>query len=84
MERLLKKDQEEGIERKPITDVQKAAIAEIRSFYQAKIAELELLHEGNRWKTQDPAEQVKLEEEYRLDRDRLTSERDRKIEKARG
>jgi hypothetical protein len=31
----------------------------------------------------DPADQTKLEEEYRRDRERLTSERDFKIEKAR-
>jgi hypothetical protein len=84
MERLRKQDEEQGIERKPLTDAQKAEIAEIRSVYQAKIAELELRQEGNRWKTPDPAEQIKLEEDYRRDRDRLTSERDAKIERVRG
>jgi hypothetical protein len=83
MERLRKKDAEEGVERKPPTDEQKAAIAEIRSFYQAKIAELELLHQSKLSATFDPAERATLEQEYRTDRERLTGERDRKIEKAR-
>jgi hypothetical protein len=84
MERLQKKDAAEGIERKPITDAQKSAIAEIRNFYQAKLAEIELLHQGTLAATLDPAERATLEQEYRLDRERLISERDRKIEKIRG
>ena len=83
MERLKKKDAEAGIESKPITDEQKAAIAEIRSFYQARIAEIELLHQGNMAKALDPADQAALEQNYRRDRERLVSERDYKIEKAR-
>jgi hypothetical protein len=34
MERLRKKDEDAGIERQPVTDAQKAAIAEIRNFYE--------------------------------------------------
>jgi len=83
MERLKKRDAEAGIEAKPITDAQKAAIAEIRNFYQARIAEVELLHQGNMTKAIDPADQATLEQNYRRDRERLTSERDHKIEKAR-
>ena len=83
MERLRKKDAEEGVERKPVSDEQKAAIAEIRNFYQAKLAELELLHQGRLIATIDPAERATLEQEYQRDRERLTGERDRKIEKAR-
>ena len=83
MERLKKKDAEAGVEIKPLTDAQKATIAELRNFYQARIAEVELLHQGNMAKAFDPADQIKLEEEYRRDRERLTSERDHKIEKAR-
>ena len=83
MERLRKKDEEAGISRQPVTDEQKAAIAEIRSFYQAKLAEIELLHEGRVRVVMDPAEREALDEAYRRDRDRLTSDRDAKIEKAR-
>jgi hypothetical protein len=83
MERLKKKDADEGVERKPITDAQKAAIAEIRSFYESKLAEAELLHQGRMRASFDPAERDKLDEEYRRDRERLTNERESKIEKAR-
>ena len=83
MERFRKSDEEAGIERRPVTDVQKAAIAEIRNFYQAKIAEVEVLHQGRLRTTADPAERAAREEEYRRDRERLSTERDAKIEKAR-
>jgi hypothetical protein len=83
MERLNKKDQEAGVERRPVTEAQKAAIAEIRNFYESKLAELEVLHQSRLRATLDPAERAAREEEYRRDRERLTSERDTKIEKAR-
>jgi hypothetical protein len=83
MERLKKKDADEGVQRQPITDAQKAAIAEIRNFYESKLAEVELLHQGRMRASFDPAERDKLEQEYRVDRERLTNERESKIEKAR-
>ena len=46
MERLRKKDADAGIETRAVTDEQKAAIAEARSFYGAKIAELEVMHQS--------------------------------------
>jgi hypothetical protein len=82
-ERLRKRDEEAGVVLRPLTDAQKAAVAELRSFYLAKIAELELLHEGRMRSTADPAERATLEHEYRSERARLSSERDTKIEKAR-
>jgi hypothetical protein len=84
MERLKSRDAEAGIEHKPITDEQKAAIAEIRNFYQAKLAELDVLHHGKLKTVLDPEERAARESEYRRDRERLNSERDAKIEKARG
>src|SRR2546423_41256 len=83
MERLKKKDADEGVERKPITDAQKAAIAEIRTFYESNLAEVDLLLLGRMRASFSPAERHKLEEEYRRDRERLTNERESKIEKAR-
>ena len=83
MERLQKKDADAGVERRALTDVQKAAIAEIRNFYEAKFAELEVLHQGRLRELVDPAEQDVRMEEYRRDRERLTTERDAKIERAR-
>ena len=83
MERFKKQDREAGVERKPLTDQQKAAIAEIRNFYEAKLAEADLLHQDKMLTTLDPAERAARDEEYRRDRERLSSERDAKIAKAR-
>jgi hypothetical protein len=83
MERFKKQDQEAGVERKPLTDQQKAAIAEIRNFYEAKLAEADLLHQDKMLTTLDPAERAARDEEYRRDRERLSTERDAKIAKAR-
>jgi hypothetical protein len=83
MERFRKSDAEAGIESRPLTDEQKAAIAEIRNFYKAKAAEREVLHEAGQRKTMEPAEREAFEREYRRERERLSSEQDAKIEKIR-
>jgi len=83
MERLQQKDAAAGIEHTPLTDEKKAAIAEIRSFYESKLAEVQVLHEGKMRELFEPAERDARMDEYRRDRERLTSERDAKIEKAR-
>ena len=83
MERLEKTDADEGVERRPITDAQKVAIAEIRNFYESKLAEVEVLHQGRMRNSVDPAERATSEEQYHRDRERLTTERDAKIDKAR-
>jgi hypothetical protein len=83
MERLKAKDREEGVEERPITDEQKARIAEVRSQYEARFAEREILHRDALRKTRDPGERETLEEEYRRDRERLGTERDRKIREIR-
>jgi hypothetical protein len=44
MERLQRKDAEEGIERRSLTDEQKAEIAEVRNVYEAKLAQEDVLH----------------------------------------
>ena len=83
MERLRRKDADAGIELRPLTDTQKAAIAEVRNFYDSKIAEQEVLHQSARRRAFDPAERDTLDEQYRRDRERFTSERDRKIDRIR-
>lgn len=83
MERLKKKDQEAGVERRELTSEQKAAIAEVRSLYGAKLAQAEVLQQDALAQTFDPAERATLEDQYRRERDRLTSEQDTKIEKLR-
>ena len=83
MERLAKKDADAGVEMQTMTDAQKAAIAEVRNFYDSKLAEQEVLHQSKMRATFDPAIRDTLADEYRRDRERLSSERDHKIEKIR-
>ncbi len=83
MERLRQMDEAEGTAHRPLTEHQKAAIAEVRSFYEAKLAEQEVLHRSALARTYDPAEREALEERYRRERERLVAERDEKIERIR-
>jgi hypothetical protein len=83
MERLRKKDQAAGVEERSLSDEQRAAIAEQRRVYEAKLAEREILHQAALRKTDDPEARAALEEEYRRDRERVGSERDRKLERIR-
>lgn len=83
MERLRKQDEQSGVEHRPLTDEQKAAIAEVRNFYDAKMAEQEVLQQSTLRRTFDPAEREAIEAEFRRDRERLASERDARIEKIR-
>jgi hypothetical protein len=84
MERLKKSDEASGIESKPLTDAQRSAIAEVRNFYESKLAEQQVLHQSRMRASVDPAQRDTFEDEYRRDRERLTSERDSKIAKIRG
>ena len=52
--------------------------------YEAKLAEREILHQADRRKAVDPEALEHMEEDYRRDRERIASERDRKIEELRG
>jgi hypothetical protein len=83
MERLRKRDEEAGVEHRTLNEEQKVAITEIRSFYQARIAEQEILLQSRMRKTFDPAELDALEADVRRERERLATERDAKIEKVR-
>jgi hypothetical protein len=83
MERLKKQDTESGVERQRVTDAQRAAIAEVRNFYEAKLAELEVLHQARMRTSVDPNERAAAVQEHRRDRERLTTQRDAKIERAR-
>ena len=83
MERLRKKDEAAGVEQARLTDAQKAAIAEIRSLYGARLAQADLQHQDRVRATFDPAVRDALEVEYRREREQLAAEMDAKIEKAR-
>ena len=79
MERLRRKDREEGVVARSLTEEQKAAIAEARSVYEARVAEREILHRSALSTAQTHEEVAKLNEELAQDRDRLARDRDRKI-----
>jgi hypothetical protein len=83
MERLRKKDRDEGVKDRPVSEKQKGAIAELRRVYEAKLAEREILHKASLRKAPDREALATLAEEYRLDREHVAAERDRKIEEAR-
>ena len=83
MERLRKKDAEAGITETPITDAQRAAIAEARSVYDARVAERRIMHRSAVVKTVDPEERQALDDAFRRDLERFESDRDSKIRKIR-
>jgi hypothetical protein len=84
MARLRKKDADEGVSDAPITEEQRQAIADIRKVYAARLAEREILHQSSRRKIADDPEAIEaLEQDYRRERERVNSERDRKIEEVR-
>ncbi len=80
MERLRQKDQQEGVVvDRPLTDEQKAAIAEVRNVHEAKVAEREILHRDAVRKARSHEELAKLDDQLAQDRDRFARDRDRKI-----
>ncbi|HVR71535.1 MAG TPA: hypothetical protein VMT87_11895 [Vicinamibacteria bacterium] len=83
MERLRRKDKEEGVDDRPPTPEQREAIAEARRVAEAKLAEREILHHSAVKGVMDPESREKLDEEYRRDRDRIASEREGKIARIR-
>ena len=83
MERLRQKDAESGVTTRTLTDAEKAQIAEVRNLYEARIAEAQVMHQSRLQKILDPAGREALENEFRVERERLTRERDRKVEKIR-
>jgi hypothetical protein len=79
MQRLRQKDAEASGEARPLTDPQKAAIAEARQVHKARTAEREILHQAALAAARTHEEVDKLNEELRRDQERLASDRDRKI-----
>ena len=77
MERLKKKDAEAGIEQTVLTDAQRAAIAEARSVYEARVAERRIMHQSQTAAIFDPQE-LELHREH-LVRDLAQFENDRDL-----
>lgn len=83
LERLRKKDADAGIAETPLTDAQRAAIAEARSVYEARVAERRIMHSSAMLTTFEPAEREKLEEALRHDLERFEADRESKVRKIR-
>ena len=83
MARLKKQDAAQGVSERFLTDDQKQEIAEVRKTYGAKLAQEEILFKSKTRVYIEPETRREIEEHYRRDVERLTHERDRKIEKIR-
>jgi hypothetical protein len=83
MERLRQKDQQAGVTERPVSEEQRAALAEARKVYEARLAEREILHRSKLARVDDPEARQVLEDEYRRDRERIVYDRDRKLEEIR-
>ena len=83
MERLRKRDADNGVVEPQATDEQKAAIAEARSVYAARVAELEILHRAKTIAVLDPTERAAADEGYRRQLQRLQDDLERKLGKIR-
>ena len=83
MERLKKQDADQGVSERALTEEQKNEIADVRKTYGAKLAQEEILYKSKTQGFLDPDSRRLLEENYRRDVERITHERDRKIEKIR-
>jgi len=85
MERLRKKDAEDGTTVRSMTDEQKSAIAEVRSLYDSKIAEQEILQQAAMRNLQgaEPAVIDEIARRFRSEKERLASERDTRVERIR-
>lgn len=83
MERLRRKDAEAGIVETTLTDAQRAAIAEARSVYEARVAERRILHQSAMLTTFDGDEREALETAFRRDLERFEHDRESKVRRIR-
>lgn len=83
MARLRQQDADAGIVETPLTETQREAIAEIRRTCEAKIAEVQILHQSTTAGSFDPAATAAADEELRRDIQRLRDDADRKVAKVR-
>lgn len=83
MERLRQKDAASGTEQTPLTDEQRKQIAEVRSIYDAQVAERKIMHQSAVAAVFDPAVLEERALELRRDLERYARERDEKISRIR-
>ncbi len=83
MARFKKQDAEQGVSERALSEEQKNEIADVRKTYGAKLAQEEILFTSKTRVYIDPEQRRTIGEHYRRDVERITHERDRKIEKIR-
>jgi hypothetical protein len=83
MERLRQKDSQSGVAETPLTEAQRAAIAEARSVYDARVAERRILHSSAMVAELDPEQRAQREQELRRDLDRFEADREAKVRRIR-
>jgi hypothetical protein len=83
MARLRQKDVDSGQSEQPLTDEQKARIAEVRQAAQAKLAQEDIMFKSSLGQVWDPEARATLEANHRRDVQRINDDRDSKIEKIR-
>jgi hypothetical protein len=79
MARLKQKDAEAGSVEAPLTDAQKAEIADVRQLYAARRAQAEIMHQASLASAFDVEGLARLHEEFRRDTDRMQRELDEKV-----
>lgn len=79
MARLKQKDTDTGTADTPLSEAQKAAIAETRQLYSARRAQAEIMHQSSLASVLDVESLTRLNEEFRRDTDRMTRELEEKI-----
>lgn len=83
MERLRRKDEEAGVVRTPLSDEQRAEIAEVRSRAEARTAELKILHQSKLAGLFDPEARALLEAEHRRELQRIAEDCEAKVSRIR-
>ena len=83
MARLRQKDADSGATEQPLTDEQKARIADARQAAQAKLAQEDIMFTSSLATTWEPEARATLEANHRRDRQRIQDDCDSKIAKIR-
>jgi hypothetical protein len=79
MARLRNKDVEDGSAEAPLSDAQKAEIAEVRQMYAARRAQAEIMHQTSLASAFDVEGLTRVQEEFRRDIDRMGRELEEKV-----
>ena len=83
MEKLRKKDAQDGVSGTALTAAQRDAIAEARRVHEARVAERKIMHQSAVAPLFDPAERAERDAELRRDLDRFEREIEEKVARIR-